>query len=318
MKLLNRIRSVVALTTAGLLLGGSALAADPVVLRIGDQNYYNIRASVELSKALEGATYKVEWAPFQAAAPLAEALDAGAIDIGFLGDSGFLFLAAKSPNARLIGVTRQNPKTVGLLVPQNSPAKSIADLKGKKVAYWPGAWSQQLTLGALDKAGLPSNYVDFVKLMPLDAANALPGGSIDAFPVWEPYISQQVVKFGARVLFTAEGIIPAQSAIAANATSVASKRAAIEDFLVRLKKARAWVEANIDTYSDAWAARASLDREVSRHWLGQAKLTVAPVDARAIADLQVTADFLVKEKVLATALDVRKVIDPSFNSVLSK
>lgn len=318
MKFFNKIRYVLALASAGLLLNSPVNAADPVVLRVGDQNYYNIRASVELSKALEGAPYKVEWAPFQSAAPLAEALEAGAIDIGFLGDSGFLFLAAKSPNAKLIGVTRQNPKTVGLLVPKNSTAKSIADLKGKKVAYWPGAWSQQLTLGALDKAGLPNNYVEFVKLMPLDAANALPGGSIDAFPVWEPYISQQVVKSGARVLFTADGIIPAQSAIAANAASLNSKHVAIEDFLVRLKKARAWVEANIDTYSDAWAARASLDRDVSRHWLGEAKLTVAPVDAKATADLQVTADFLHKVNVLPAALDVRKVVDTSFTPVLAK
>lgn len=313
----NQIRRTVLLAVASLsFFAAPASAADPVVLRIGDQNYYNIRASVELSKALEGASYKVEWAPFQAAAPLAEALNAGAIDIGFLGDSGFLFLAAKSSNAKLIGITRQNQKTVGLLVPKESTAKSIADLKGKKVAYWPGAWSQQLALGALDKAGLPSNHVDFVKLMPLDAANALPTGSIDAFPVWEPYISQQVVKNGARVLFTAEGIIPAQSAIAANATSIGEKRAAIEDFLLRLKKARAWVEANIDAYADAWAARAALDREVSRHWLGQAKLTVAPVDAKATADLQVTADFLHKVNVLPVALDVRKVIDTSFNATL--
>ncbi|RIX46244.1 MAG: ABC transporter substrate-binding protein [Rhodocyclales bacterium GT-UBC] len=318
MNKLNKILRALLLAGAGLLLNSAVQAADPVVLRIGDQNYYNIRASVELSKALEGAPYKVEWAPFQAAAPLAEALEAGAIDIGFLGDSGFLFLAAKSPNAKLIGITRQNPKTVALLVPKNSSAKTIADLKGKKVAYWPGAWSQQLTLGALDKAGLPANHVDFVKLMPLDAANALPGGSIDAFPVWEPYISQQVLKNGARVLFTAEGIIPAQSAIAANAASVASKHAAIEDFLGRLKKARAWVEANIDTYADAWATRAALDRDVSRHWLGQAKLTVLPVDAKATADLQVTADFLVKEKVLPTALDVKKVVDTSFSSVLAR
>jgi len=313
------LRRAFLLAFAGLsFLAGSANAAEPVVLKVGDQNYYNIRASFELSKALEGAPYKVDWAPFQAAAPLAEALNAGAIDIGFLKDSGFLFLAAKSSSAKLIGITRQNLKTVALLVPKESTARNVADLKGKKVAYWPGAWSQQLTLGALDKAGLAPNYVDFVKLMPLDAANALPTGSIDAFPVWEPYVSQQVVKNGARVLFTAEGVIPAQSAIAANAESIAAKRAAIEDFLVRLKKARAWVEANIDTYADAWAVRASLDREVSRHWLREAKLTVYPVDAKATADLQVTADFLHKEKVLPATLDVRKVIDTSFNATLAR
>ena len=94
---------------------------------------------------------------------------------------------------KLVGVSRQNPDTIALLVPKDSPVRSIADLKGRKVAYWPGAWSQQLTLRALEKAGLPKDYVEFVKLMPIDAAAALPRGSIDAFPVWEPYISQQIV-----------------------------------------------------------------------------------------------------------------------------
>lgn len=112
-----------------------AQAADKVTLRVGDQNYYNVRASVEASGVLKDAPYIVDWKHFQSAAPVAEGLDAGALDLGFLGDSGFLFLAAKGAPVKLIGVSRQNPDTIALLVPKDSPAKSIADLKGKKVAY---------------------------------------------------------------------------------------------------------------------------------------------------------------------------------------
>lgn len=46
-----------------------AYAAEPVVLHVGDQNYYNVRASVEASGVLEGAPYTVDWKHFQAAAP---------------------------------------------------------------------------------------------------------------------------------------------------------------------------------------------------------------------------------------------------------
>src|ERR1700712_2129163 len=135
-------------------------AAAPVTLVVGDQNYYNVRASVEASGVLKDAPYTVEWKHFQSAAPVAEGLEAGALDLGFLGDSGFIFLAAKGAPVKLIGVSRQNLDTIALLVPKDSPAKTIEDLKGKKVAYWPGAWSQQLTLRALEKAGLPKDYVD--------------------------------------------------------------------------------------------------------------------------------------------------------------
>lgn len=290
-----------------------AHAADPTVLRIGDQNYYNVRASVEASGVLEGAPYTVDWKHFQSAAPVAEALEAGAVDLGFLGDSGFIFLAAKGAPVKLIGVSRQNPDTIALLVPKDSTAKSIEDLKGKKVAYWPGAWSQQLTLRALEKAGLPHDYVEFVKLMPIDAAAAFPRGSIDAFPVWEPYISQQTLFSGAKPLLTARDLMPGLSSIAANADSIEPKRAAIADFLGRLQKARAWVEANKETYADLWAKKANLDPSVSRNWIGHANMTVGPVDESAARDYQETADFLVETGALAKKLDTSSIVDTSFS-----
>lgn len=296
------------------LLTPLAQAAEQITLRVGDQNYYNVRASVEASGVLEGAPYSVDWKHFQSAAPVAEGLDAGALDLGFLGDSGFIFLAAKGAPVKLIGVSRQNPDTIALLVPKDSPAKTIEDLKGKKVAYWPGAWSQQLTLRALEKAGLPNDYVEFVKLMPIDAAAALPQGSIDAFPVWEPYISQQIVFSGARPIISARGLMPGLSSIAANANSIEPKRAAIADFLGRLQKARAWVEANRQAYADIWAKKANLDQAVSRHWIDQAHMTIEPVDSQAAADYQATADFLAKTGALPKPFDTRGVVDTSFNA----
>lgn len=289
-----------------------AQAADKVTLRVGDQNYYNVRASVEASGVLKDAPYTVDWKHFQSAAPVAEGLDAGALDLGFLGDSGFLFLAAKGAPVKLIGVSRQNPDTIALLVPKDSPAKTIADLKGKKVAYWPGAWSQQLTLRALEKAGLPKDYVEFVKLMPIDAAAALPQGSIDAFPVWEPYISQQIVFSGARPILSARDLMPGLSSIGAYGPSIEPKRAEIADFLGRVQKAREWVQAHKSEYAAIWAQKANLDLAVSQHWINQADMSVGPVDADAIKDYQGTADFLVETGALPKALDVQPLIDTSF------
>ncbi|QXI51305.1 MULTISPECIES: ABC transporter substrate-binding protein [Pseudomonas] len=294
-----------------------AQAGEPLVLHVGDQNYYNVRASVEASGVLEGAPYRVDWKHFQAAAPLAEALNTGDLDLGFLGDSGFLFLAAKQAPVRLIGVSRQNPDTIALLVPKDSPVKTIADLKGKKIAYWPGAWSQQLTLRALEQAGLPDNHVEFIKLMPIDAAAALPQGSIDAFPVWEPYISQQILFSGARPILTAKNLMPGLSAIAASTPAIDNKREAIADFLGRVKQARAWVDNHTDQYADLWAKKANLDQDVSRHWLRQAHMNVGPVDPQAAADLQSTADFLFKVKALPAPLATAGIIDTSFSQAFS-
>jgi NitT/TauT family transport system substrate-binding protein len=310
MKLLQLLRSSLASLA---ILSPLSQAVEQTVLTVGDQNYYNIRASVEASGVLKDAPYKVEWKHFQSAAPVAEGLEVGALDLGFLGDSGFIFLAAKGAPVKLIGVSRQNPDTIALLVGKDSTAKSIADLKGKKVAYWPGAWSQQLTLRALDKAGLPHDYVEWVKLMPIDAAAAFPTGSIDAFPVWEPYISQQVVFSGAKPIITARDLMPGLSSIAANAKSIEPKRAEIADFLARLSKARAWVEANKQSYAKHWAQKANLDEAVAQNWIGHANMSVGPVDAQAAKDYQSTANFLVETGALPKAFDTSSIIDTSFS-----
>lgn len=319
MKMLTLLRHGL-LTLAAVTATSATLshADERIVLRVGDQNYYNVRASVEASGVLKDAPYDVEWKHFQSAAPVAEGLDAGALDLGFLGDSGFIFLAAKGAPVKLIGVSRQNPDTIALLVPKDSPAQRIEDLKGKKVAYWPGAWSQQLTLRALEKAGLPSDYVTFVKLMPIDAASALAGGNIDAFPVWEPYISQQIVVSGARPILTARNLMPGLSSIAANSQSIEPKRAAIADFLGRLQKARQWVDANKQTYAELWAKKANLDVAVSRHWINQADMSIGPVDTGAAKDYQDTANFLNQTGALPKAFDTSTVIDRSFESAFAK
>jgi NitT/TauT family transport system substrate-binding protein len=106
--------------------------------------------------------------------------------------------------------------------------------------------------------------------------------------------------------------MPGLSSIAANAASIEPKRAQIADFLGRLQKARAWVEAHKEQYADIWAKKANLDPAVSRHWIGQAGMSVGPVDAQAAADYQGTADFLLQTGALPKAFDTASVIDPSF------
>lgn len=76
-------RFLCSVLTAAVLTSPFAYAAEPLVLHVGDQNYYNIRASIEASGVLKGAPYTVDWKHFQAAAPLAEALQTGALTLAF-------------------------------------------------------------------------------------------------------------------------------------------------------------------------------------------------------------------------------------------
>ncbi|MCR4536916.1 ABC transporter substrate-binding protein [Pseudomonas sp. 18.1.10] len=306
------------LTTLAAALAGAllSLTAQAQTLTVGDQSY-NAQAVMEAAGVLDNLPYTLEWKQFTAGSPVAEALNANSLDIGLLGDAPVLFLGALGAPIKVIAVTRQNLDGVAILVKKESSIHSLADLAGKRAAIWKGSWSQQLLLTALDKAGVARDSLEFRYLSALDASHALEGGSVDVIATWEPYVTQQE-RQGARVLATADGLIPAQSYIAANAKAVDTKRAQISDFLQRLKKARDWTRlnpANADAYADAWAKRTRADADIARAWFARARTTVEPVTAQSPLDAQKTVDFFASEG-LVKSYAAASLFDASFAGAL--
>lgn len=294
-----------------------AYAKDLVTLSVGEQNYYNIQASMEASGVLKDLPYRIKWKHFQAAAPIAESLNGNALDLGFLGDSGLLTLAARGAPVKVVAVSRQNLDGVAIVVPGNSPVHSIADLKGKTVAVWRGAWSQQLVLRALEHAGLPADSVKYSYLMPVDATTAFANGSVDAVSLWEPFVSTLALKQGARPVITAQGLMPALSFVAATEQSASGKRVEIDDFLRRLVIARKWVDTHPKEYADLWAKRVNLDPEVAYRWLSSAHQSIGPIDDAAALDAQNTADFLNKAGVIPQPFNTAKILDRSYTDAFN-
>lgn len=269
-----------------------SVSAAAQTLVVGDQSF-NARAVMEAAGVLDDLPYTLEWKQFTAGSPVAEALNVGSLDIGLLGDAPPLFLGALGAPIKVIAVTRQNLGGVAILARKDSSIHSLQDLRGKRAAIWKGSWSQQLLFSALDKAGVPRDSLELRYLSALDASHALDGGSVDVIATWEPYVTQQE-RQGARVLATAEGLIPAQSFVVANAKAVDSKRAQINDFLQRMKKARDWTlkdPANTEAYADAWAKRTRADRDIARIWFARARTELAPLSPQVIVDAQKTVDF---------------------------
>ena len=285
------MRNALKLAAAALAIAVSA-GVSAQTLTVGDQSY-NTRAVMEAAGVLNDLPYTLDWKQFTAGSPVAEALNVGSLDVGLLGDAPPLFLGALGAPIKVIAVSQQSLDGVAILARKDSAINTLADIKGKRVAIWKGSWSQQLLFTALDKAGVPRDSVDIRYLSALDASHALEGGSVDVIATWEPYVTQQE-RQGAKVIATAKGLIPAQSFVVANNESLSEKRAAISDFLQRLKKAREWTlsdPAHNDAYADAWAERTKADREIARAWFSRAKTQVGPVDQTKIAAAQQTIDF---------------------------
>src|SRR3977135_891088 len=121
------------LLVAGLLLGTIVSAAAPPTLRVGDQKG-NSQAVMEAAGVMKDVPYKIEWREFPAAAPLLEALGAGAIETGLVGDAPFTFATAANVPVKAICAIRQTGEGLAVLVPRDSEIQRFEDIRGKKIA----------------------------------------------------------------------------------------------------------------------------------------------------------------------------------------
>ena len=210
-----------------LALGGYATAQERLTLRIADQKG-GMRSQLEAANALQNLPYDIKWAEFPAAAPLAEALNAGAVDAGIIGDAPLLFALANGAPVKAIAVDKSNPAGTAVLVSPGSTLKSGADLKGKRIATGKGSIGHFVALKALEQAGISPKEVQWVFLGPVDAKVALLNGSVDAWATWEPYTTQMVKTNEGQILVSGCRIIssawPAPSAGPTPISTATAKR----------------------------------------------------------------------------------------------
>ncbi len=141
---------------------------------------------MEAAGVLDGLPYRLEWSEFPAAAPLLEALNAGAIDAGGVGDAPFTFAAAAGVPVKAFLAFRNRQDGLAILVRPDSAIRSVKDLVGKRIATNRGSIGHQVVLAALEEAGLPADGVQFRFLPPADAKLALTSGAVDAWSTWSP------------------------------------------------------------------------------------------------------------------------------------
>lgn len=305
------------LATFGLLLSLTAsaivLAAEGPTLRIADQKG-NMRAQLEAADALRDLPYRIEWAEFPAAAPLAEALNAGAVDAGIIGDAPLLFALAAGAQVKAIAVDKSDPYGTAIIARQDSPLNAAQDLKGKRIATGKGSIGHFITLKALASAGLTAKDVELRFLNPADAKMALANGSVDAWATWEPYTALAETADHAKVVVNGRGLWAGNSYLAATDAALAdpARRAALQDYLQRLADAQRWAYRNLDRYSASLARIIGFPEDAARLQFERRKLHWLPLDAETLAQQQATADFYHASGLIPKPLDVTPTFDRSF------
>lgn len=309
-----------ALGLAGLGLGRGARAQPtpstastlPKEVRIGFQKGSAILVLARKQQAIEKRLKSlgvpgVKWVEFQFGPPMMEALGAGAIDLGSVGDTPPVF--AQAGGADLVYVAA-NPSTQhAVLVPRDSPLRTLADLKGKKVAFGKGSSAQNVTIKALATAGLTFQDIAPTYLSPADATAAFNGGNIDAWVVWDPYYAIAEQRYGARAIATTTDRRLASSSYYIASRDFATRHpATLEAVLDELGQVTAWAGRHREELAALAAEATGIDVKSWSTAFARADFTLGPVTDAHVAQQQQLADTFQSLGIIPRRIAVRDVV----------
>jgi sulfonate transport system substrate-binding protein len=270
---------------------------------------------------LEPSGFRIDYKTFQSGAMVVEAMNGRSLDYGGMSEIPPVFAAASNIHSfRQIAVAHGDVNNQVVLVPKGSTARSIADLKGKKVGYVRATTAHYFLLGMLEQAGLGWSDIEPMALNVSDGAAAFSRGALDAWAIYGFPIQRALATEGARVLKTALGVLSGNYLVTAHVDALADpdKVEMIGDYLRLLKRAYAWGAA----HQEAWAKVIAADIGVPLEYVQDqfrrksANYELRPVTAAAIASQQDVGDVFTKAGLLPRRVDVRPLWDDRFNSII--
>jgi sulfonate transport system substrate-binding protein len=299
-----------AAAAAGLSLAGAGSlvhAQAKTQLRIGYQKYGTLtllKARGDLEKRLAPQGIEVRWTEFPAGPVLLEGLNVGSIDFGTVGEAPPIF--AQAAGADIVYVANQPPAPKGeaILVHKDSPLKTVADLKGRKVVLNKGSNVHFLLVKALEKAKVKYSDVQVVYLPPADARAAFEKGVVDAWVIWDPFFAAAEKQLGARILADGTGLVANHQFYLASRSYAEKSPAVVQAIIEELAKLDAWAEKNAVEVARFLGPQIGLDLQITEVAASRFAYGIQPISAQVAAEQQKIADAFYELKLIPKALKV--------------
>lgn len=297
------------------LAGLAALAAAPLAhaqaratVRIGYQKSSTLIAVLKVQGTLEQqlAPLGVQpaWHEFTSGLPLLEALNLDNLDFSAdVADTVPVFAQAAGARLTFVAQEAPSPSAQAILVKPDSPLRSVADLKGKKVGFAKAAGAHYLLIAALDKAGLSLADIQPAYLTPADGRAAFERGAIDAWVVWDPFLAAAQRQAQARVLADGTGIASYQRYYLASTRYAQARPDVLRVIYAELEKAGRWVKQNPREAAQLLAPVWGLDAATIEQANGRRSYAVRPVVPGVLSEQQKIADAFLAEKLLPRRVD---------------
>ena len=282
------------------------------VIRIGYQKaatiLYALKAKGELETALKASGASVTWTEFPAGPPMLEALNAGSIDFGYTGEAPPIFAQAAGIPLVYVAYDPWTTKAEAIVVHKDSPIKSVADLKGKKVAFAKGSNTNYLVIKALEKAGLKYTDIKPTFLAPADGRAAFEGKNVDAWAIWDPYLAAAQKATGARILTDATGLAPNRGYYLAAKSFAEKNPAALKTVLAGVSKVSDWAKKNPPEVAKLLSPVLGIDAAVLEVAEKRRKYGVLPLTNDVISKQQEIADTFYKINLIPKQIKVKEIV----------
>lgn len=308
---LRRCRAWLALLAVLAVFPAAEAAAAPAEIRL-DYAYYAptslaLRKFGWLEKSLDGSGTRVRWVFSQGSNRSLEYLNAGSVDFASTAGLAAVLARANGSPVRTVYVASR-PEWTALLVRKDSPIRSLAELKGRKVAATKGTDPYLFLLRSLHSVGLGKNDLRIVHLQHPDGRVALEKGQVDAWAGLDPHMAASELQAGSRLLyrnlgFNSYGVLNVREDFAERHPQL------IRQVLAAYEQARHWVIGHPDEAAQLLAEEAGLPLEVARLQLSRTDFSQPLPGAEQVAALKAAAPILADERLVRPGVDVQKVVD---------
>ncbi len=288
--------------------GNKEPKTETVTLNIGFQKYGLLPVIKErgvLDSTLKEKNINVKWVEFPAGPQLLEGLNVGSVALGEVGEAPPIFAQAAGANLVYIANQPAAPTAEALIIPKDSPIKSIQDLKGKRVALNKGSNVHYLLLKVLEKNNLKLSDIEVVYLPPSDARAAFERGAVDAWVIWDPFFAAAEHQIGARVLADGTNLVNNHQFYLADRKFAEQHPEVLETVITELNSAADWVKNNQDQATQILEKPTGLSKDILKTSISRMSFGVQPISTEVAKEQQYVADAFYQQKLIPNTINIQ-------------
>ncbi|MDF7812993.1 aliphatic sulfonate ABC transporter substrate-binding protein [Hymenobacter sp. YC55] len=290
--------------------GTATKGTQPEVVRL-DYAYYNplslvLKQQGWLEKDLAKQNIKVEWVLSQGSNKALEFLNGSSIDFGSTAGAAALIGKANGNPLKSIYIYSK-PEWTALCTGPKSTIKTVADLKGKRVAATRGTDPYIFLLRALDQAGLSEKDIELIPLQHPDGRAALEKGDVDAWAGLDPHMAKAELESGARLFyrnadFNSYGVLNVREEFAKQ------NPALVDQVLAGYEKARQWAVEHPEELKKTLATEAKLNEAVAAKQLERTDLSNITFGPQQRSTISAAGDVLKKSGTIDQNVDINQTV----------